>query len=680
MKSFRHRILLATILSACAANAYAVPNGWDGGADEDTDFSNVNNWVGNVLPENTGITATFGSYGGTTYTELNNDLSWTDNNLYFTSGYTISGNAFGGESTGFYIAVEDESSVTLNNNLSMEGTSIGTDLYINIEEGSALTVNGIISGNGSNLYIGTNDPSYGMVTLNGINTYTGITSVEYNSILTIGGDAEHNTASINSDVTLTGTGVEGDIPRLFGSGTIDGNVINNGGTVAAGSLDDVTGTLTITGDYTQNSQGFTLVNITKTGASMLNVLGTATLNNILQIDYQGSNYNAGNSVYHVLTAENVVYGEEFGVLAEETPSHIDGGSYYTLADPTDDGIDIYIIQEGEADNQQFFTGLTNTALNNAQHNSSLILNRLTDIHANEGSYYSASIQPFQVAYNANDLSGVVPKGEVKSGAWMKVLGSAGNMDSDGGLDGYDSRTAGIIVGIDRPVGDGALAGITAGYSATSIDGDNGSADATINTPRIGLYGSMNMGNVNFDATVGYAKSEIDADRQTILGTASSSHDQDEYSAALQASRLYAYGAYNVLPRLGAQYAHIQSDAYSETGLLAADVYKDSLDSLQPFMGASVSRNWQTSRALLVPELRATYRYEALDTERSTRLYTAGANGLANGIAAARNTLSFGAGIGASIDKSLSAYANYDADLYLSKGYEQTLSLGMKYKF
>ncbi|HEX7817042.1 MAG TPA: autotransporter-associated beta strand repeat-containing protein, partial [Dyella sp.] len=123
----------------------------------------------------------------------------------------------------------------------------GAGGQVQLGGGSALTVDagtfaGALGGNGSLIKAGA-----GVLVLNGANTYTGPTQVVSGSLV-VGGDAAHNTAGIQSDVTVAATG------SLGGFGHVDGNVdVLSGGHLAPGNPP---GTFTVNGNLSleQGSQ------------------------------------------------------------------------------------------------------------------------------------------------------------------------------------------------------------------------------------------------------------------------------------------------------------------------------------------------------------------------------------------------------------------------------------------
>jgi autotransporter-associated beta strand protein len=114
----------------------------------------------------------------------------------------------------------------------------------------------------------------GTFTLEGFNTYTGDTNVN-GGVLQIDGSISSN-ASVQRRATLAGIG------------TVDGNLVNNGGTISPGASAGVPGTLTVTGNYTTAPRSAATLFIQLAGQnadqiSVLNVEGNATLGGFLEV-------------------------------------------------------------------------------------------------------------------------------------------------------------------------------------------------------------------------------------------------------------------------------------------------------------------------------------------------------------------------------------------------------------
>ena len=151
------------------------------------------------------------------------------------------------------------------------------------------TFSGVISGTGAVEQIGT-----GTTVLTGTNTYTGMTTVDSGTLIVNG--------SIASTETLVGpAGV------LGGTGVIGGNLVNNG-IVSPGAP---VGTLTVSGNYTQNPSGTLRIQIAGLAPGQFGLLavgGHASLAGTLQLNaLNGFKLQVGNTLTF-LTAGGGVSG------------------------------------------------------------------------------------------------------------------------------------------------------------------------------------------------------------------------------------------------------------------------------------------------------------------------------------------------------------------------------------
>ncbi len=120
---------------------------------------------------------------------------------------------------------------------------------------SSIEINGRITGSGGSL----TKNGDGTILLTASCTYTGLTTVEEGQLI--------NNGSIEGDVLVTGG-------TLSGVGTIGGSLTANGGTIAPGNSP---GTITIFGNYTQNSDATYLVQVQEDLSSLIQVMGSSRL-------------------------------------------------------------------------------------------------------------------------------------------------------------------------------------------------------------------------------------------------------------------------------------------------------------------------------------------------------------------------------------------------------------------
>jgi outer membrane autotransporter protein len=225
-----------------------------------------------------------------------------------------------------------------------------------------------------------------------------------------------------------------------------------------------------------------------------------------------------------------------------------------------------------------------------------------------------------------------------------------------------------MAGYDRALTDHFLLGVAAGYSRTQINGDD-SSNASIDTPRLSLYGSYHLGGFALDSSVGYAFDRIKSHDVSDGGDAKSKHDAHEINAAVQASYNVTLPQDVVLtPHAGLDYLHIFEDGYQEKGAGAFDLTAQSsdTDSLRPQVGAGVSRSFATDNGWhLIPQLDVTYSREMLDNKHDANVVAGGGSFTVDGLRQSRDQLA--------LNLDLTAQLNDTVDLSL--GYTQVLPVG-----
>ncbi len=133
----------------------------------------------------------------------------------------------------------------------------------------------------------------GTTSMNGSNTFTSGTSISSGGTLMVGSSEADNTAGLVSDVTVSSGAT------LAGHGGIVGSVTNNGTVAPGGSI----GTLTLSGNYVQNSGANLTTSITPAANSILAVTGTASLAGSFTIDASSGIYTK--KTYTLLTSSGL---------------------------------------------------------------------------------------------------------------------------------------------------------------------------------------------------------------------------------------------------------------------------------------------------------------------------------------------------------------------------------------
>jgi fibronectin-binding autotransporter adhesin len=517
----------------------------------------------------------------------------------------------------------------------------------------------------------------GTLILNGVNSYTGLTTVSAGTLEV--GDINTPTASVAGALTVGSGGT------LAGHGTVGGSVTNSvGGIVAPGGI---IGTLTVSGNYTQGSTSTLQIEVSPSAASQLRVSGTASLAGTLALVYDPGVYTA--KTYDILHAVSV--SGTITTLSGTVPTGFQQSILYTAT-----GVDLALASIMIAPtNDTAFTALGTAALLGGQQANTTVLSYLSDLHGGNATTAVhtalASTAPTQLGQGgtpggmAQDFTGllsVLPDAMAQMGGWFRATGSFASLN--GSVPGFTTQSGGFLAGIDRPVGEAVTLGIAAGYSHTNLSTSDGES-GTLDTPRLMLYASYTSGPWAFDGVVGYAYDTIGAARPiaSVGETATSTHDGHEVSGAAQASYRIDLAGMTILPAAGLQYVHLFEAGFSESGAPAFDlaVSNRNSDSLRPFIGANATKSFLTANGVrLVPEADLTYSHEVMNAAPPSLVQVGGGSFSVSGLVPARDQLSVGGGLTATLSERLGLFAAYHASLPLGNLFGQTVEAGLRYRF
>jgi len=330
-----------------------------------------------------------------------------------------------------------------------------------------------------------------------------------------------------------------------------------------------------------------------------------------------------------------------------------------------------------------FSAFGVAVLDGAQEANGTLLDRLGGARNGAGGTTSAALtQPVRVAVAGEEgLKGLLAPAPQYS-VWAQANGRLSSLDSNGTAPGFDTRSGGFMAGIDKPFGEDWVAGIAGGYALTYVSESSGSS-GHIGTPRVALYGGYAAGAFALDATVGYAHDFIDGRRfiTPVAKTATSSHDGDEVTGAIQASFSLDALSATIVPRAGLRYAHLSEDGFSEAGApgFNLDVASRDADSLRPFIGVSAAKSFMTSGGtVLTPRFDIDYSRETMNNAPSNTVTVGSGSFIVDGLQPSRDRLALGAGIEASVSRSLTLHAGYNATLPTGNLFAQSFEVGVSY--
>lgn len=450
--------------------------------------------------------------------------------------------------------------------------------------------NGIIRGDGEVSQIGS-----GTVSLNGVNSYTGATRV-LNGTLLVGGTEANSDARVGRTVVESGG-------TVGGFGTIAGDLVNFG-TVAPGASH---GTLTVLGNYIQDSGATYVVDIHGTESDVLNVSGTASL--------------SGNIRFVVDPVEGFVFGQNYSIINASTISgtfsNVDGlGQFeqnfltgqisydtennqvlltpgfneaaFNLATktPNQKAVADYLLRTGGTAASQALVG---DAVSGSDFRHTM--NQLSAAnYANQELQLAQTARWFQSQLSDRMDFYIDSESYEKNRFWITPYGSSASIENTRDVGGLDTSMGGAALGAEFPICHSGKLGVA--LNATYFDSDvSGSENVSDNGMlyEAGLYGTYQYQGWLFGASIeGGGASNVDATRTIGSSSVDGNYGATIFSQQIKASYNFDIkDAAHIRPFAGLINQNISRDSFNETGLDGANtlsVQDENFDSLRSEIG------------------------------------------------------------------------------------------------
>jgi uncharacterized protein with beta-barrel porin domain len=503
-------------------------------------------------------------------------------------------------------------------------------------------------------------------------------------VLQIGGASQFARVTGNVNVQSGGT--------VTGYQRINGGLVNSGTVSPGGTGASDIGTLSVGSTYTQSPGGTLRIIVTPSGASRLAVTGTATLGGTLKLAFAPGVYTA---TTRTIVSSGGLTGT-FGSVTQNGGAAFGGVTYgtndvtlalnnATLTSGGGGGGGITIAPE----NGQVFGATTSSMVLGAQAANRALFGHLNDqrLGVSDDNLRTAFAgnNPNQVAF-AGDLAELnailaeLPQALAQNGGWFRATGGFGSIDASG--PDLDSYGGGFMAGYDRQVTDNLLLGAAIGFSRTQIDQGDGSA--TVNTPRVTLYGSYQYRHLALDASLGYGFDRIKTRNNSAGGTAKGDHDAHEIVAALRAGYAVDLPSSIVLaPHIGLDYLHLFEEGFTESGAGAFDLTTKSsdTDSLKPHIGITLAKTFATDNGWrLTPQLDLTYSREMLDDRRDAEVVVGGGAFTVKGVNPSRDELALSTSLTAQLSETVDVFGGYTAQLPIGNTVSHNFEAGIRAAF
>jgi uncharacterized protein with beta-barrel porin domain len=457
-----------------------------------------------------------------------------------------------------------------NTNLTMGANSYA---YLNDAAGFTTTMGGMLAGVSTAKF----ELAGGTLVINGQNTvanpFVGTLQVDPGATLVIG-DSTHPGAIFGDPGNTNGSTETLNIGRTGGSpATLQGYgaiyaTVNNSGIVQPGGTQGAPGALTVS-QYNQTGTGILQIALSPNGASELKVLGTATLDGTLALNFASGHY--GNQIFPIVSAGTLNIASTLQVT---TSGPVAGGLKETST-----GIDVVTEQTSSV---QVFGHLASADRSNV-----LGFNdTLYDIQTSDGATASAA-----------------PKTDYGNGfdAWLEPFGRTASIGHDG--PDYRTSSGGLTGGLEHKWNNNAVAGLSVSYANETLKTDADMTNSTSNTVDLGLYGGYKFENARVEGVLFYNTYSANVSRNLgSVGTIGSSPSGQALGASLQISN----NIYSdiIEPYIRMTFSDIRQARVAENGtnLLALDVNAIEKGYFDGEVGVKIHPTFITVAASLHPEI------------------------------------------------------------------------------
>ena len=334
------------------------------------------------------------------------------------------------------------------------------------------------------------------------------------------------------------------------------------------------------------------------------------------------------------------------------------------------------------------TSIFNIAVSLANIQSTNIQRRLEDIRSEAGNGAGGSALG-GISSGANGPVGnrgkqIAPAPDERWGVFFTGSGEFTRVGSTSNAAGFNLESGGVTAGVDYRFTDHFAAGISLGYMNTTASLANG-GKVDVDGGRVGAYATYFDGGLHLDAAVSGGPNSYSTRRSTPNNTvAAGSPDGSEVNVLFAAGYDWKFGALTIGPTASFQYTNVELDGFTETGGFAPlNIIRKNAESTRSALGVRATFDAKVGRAILRPEVRASWQHEYGDSTYSltSTFATLGGNPFTvSGPTVGRDSLLVGGGLSVLWNERLSTYVYYDGELLRQNYSSHNISAGIRYRF
>ncbi|WP_313516544.1 autotransporter-associated beta strand repeat-containing protein [Pseudomonas sp.] len=515
--------------------------------------------------------------------------------------------------------------------------------------------------------------------------------------------------------------------QLMGAGTVGS--VTNAGMISANRFNR----LRIAGNLTQQSSGWTSIELDPDGNEALQVDGTATLAGTLQV-LGGIDY-SGPATYTLLNADQGIVDTYQDVLLPNTPllnlnlsytanqvnlavsrsslsfrvlartpnqrgvaSALDSLPSSSIAGAVaglsaDEIRDAYDALTGE-----IHASTASALIEEAQMIASAVTDRMRQSCSSGGRMDArALLSPSSLDRNLNEpcseqmSSWSMAIGDDQPAVgdeslWGQTLASRGKLKGDSNTAELERRSSGIMFGFDQKLDDQWRVGVAAGYTETKLEASERGSKSDVDTYHLAAYSSYREGNFNARFGASYAMHEIDSRRDVAFSGFSerAKADYDARTAQVFGELSYVIDTEMVAlePFVGLSHSRYKSDTIKEKGgdsSLRSDGDQSLTQSTAGLRAAKHIDLGQEADLIVRGSVGWQHAFGSTQADASVRFTAGGDSFKVEGAPMGRDAALVGAGVDMAISERSRLSANY-AGQFSDKSRDHAVSLTYSYNF
>ena len=256
------------------------------------------------------------------------------------------------------------------------------------------------------------------------------------------------------------------------------------------------------------------------------------------------------------------------------------------------------------------------------------------------------------------------------GIWVQALGRGNKQGNVASLPGFDAKTGGLMVGIDRKISQNFIIGAGLGNMSNKVHWKNNGGHGRINGGIATIYGTWFTDGFYVDGALTGGFNHYKINRNIIFTginrTAKSKHNGLEFTPHLGIGYEIDMSCYAVEPFATVDWAYVRDRKYSESGAGALDLNVNSRKSsgLRSEFGGILSKDMKIEEGVFAAELKLSY-VQKNPVKKGSLVQGLSGQSTTFGIDdnnKAQHLFSPGVGVTLSMDSGLFASARYDAEL------------------